>query len=77
MITYTEADNGRTVELSVADPTNGNGTMHITLPGRFLTSDTTVTQIGPLTRIDIPRDGGRTFHATLMRVALTRRRAAR
>ena len=67
-------DNVRTVELSVADPTNGSGTMHITLPGRFVTSDATITQVGPLTRIDVPRDGGRTFHATLTRVALYRRR---
>ena len=70
-------DNGRTVELSVADPTNGIGTMHITMPGRFLSSDATLTQVGPLTRIDVPRDGGRTFHATLTRVAFGRRRAAR
>src|SRR6185369_599200 len=32
-------DDGRTVELSVADPKNGTGTMHISLVGRFITND--------------------------------------
>ena len=70
-------DNGLTVELYVSDPTNGSGTMHVSLPGKFLSSNGTFTQVGATTRIDVPRNGGRTYHTTLTRVSLNRRHSAR
>jgi len=68
-------DDGRTVELSVADPKNGTGTMHISLAGRFISSNAKLTTSGKLTVVEVPRNAGRTFHATLKRVSANKRRS--
>ena len=69
-------DDGRTVRVSASDPTNGSGTFHITLPGRFTSLDAKTTLTTHDTTIEFPRNGGKTTTVTLLRVP-SRRRAVR
>lgn len=69
-------DDGRTVRLSTSDPTNGNGTFHITLPGRFTSTDAKTTLTTHGTTIDLPRNGGKSTTVTLQRVLVPPRRRA-
>ena len=59
----------KTVEISAADP-NGfaTGTIRLTLPGRYTTSDVPSTMTLYSTTINIPRNGGQTTHVTLTRM---------
>jgi len=61
-------DDGKTAELSLADPSQGSGSMKITLKGRFtlVSSDSTVriTSDGYSTTLEVPRSG-RTVRITL------------
>ena len=69
-------DDGKTVRLSASDPTNGSGTFHITLPGRFTSADATATLTAHGTTIDLPRNGGKTTTVTLQRLVVPPRRRA-
>lgn len=62
------------LRLSVSDPTNGAGTIRITIPGRYRGANA-VTGLRSTT-IDIPRNGGRTTTLDLLPAPPTRRRAA-
>ncbi len=69
-------DDGHTVRVSASDPTQGAGTLRITIPGSFASADSEAI-IGPQTAtLILPRMGGRTTTVTLTR-ATPRRRAAR
>ena len=57
--------NGRSLTLAAADPTNGTGTFHVTVPGRWLTTDVPATFDGHGTTLTLPRAGGATTRVTL------------
>lgn len=63
------------MQLAVADPTNGNGTFHVTVPGRWITTDVPYATDSRATTLTVPRNGGATTRVTLT-PAPTRRRAA-
>jgi len=56
---------GTTMTLSVADPTNGIGTVHVTVPGRYATTAVPFTSDAHSTMLTIPRNGGRTTRILL------------
>lgn len=74
-IVYKTGDAAR-MQLWISDPTNGNGTAHITVPGLYTTADVPYTTIGRSTTIDVPRSAGVTVHVTLTALA-ARKRSAR
>jgi chondroitin AC lyase len=55
---------GTTLHVYASDPTNGSGTFRITIPGAYVSRDVVTTSYRSTT-IAVPRNGGRTFHATL------------
>ncbi|HUP44172.1 MAG TPA: polysaccharide lyase family 8 super-sandwich domain-containing protein, partial [Thermoanaerobaculia bacterium] len=61
-IVYSE-ETADSLQLSVADPTNGTGTIRITVPGRY--SGPNATAGVRSTTISFPRDGGRTTTVSL------------
>lgn len=65
----------RGLTLSAADPTNGIGTLRITVPGRW--TGTNATTSWRSTTVDVPRNGGETNRVLLTPAAPSRRRAAR
>lgn len=66
------------MQLWISDPTNGVGTMHITVPGLYTTVDVPYGAIGHSTTIDVSRSAGATVHVTLTAPAtIPRKRAAR
>jgi hypothetical protein len=67
---------GTTLHIYAADPTNGTGVFKVTVPGAYVSANATVTSDFRSTTITVPRNGGRTFHATLTPVK-ARQRAAR
>lgn len=73
LVYVTETDGE--LELSVADPTNGSGTMRIVVPGSYRGDGATPGFRS--TAIDVPRNGGRTTTITLTPAGPARRRAAR
>jgi chondroitin AC lyase len=73
IVYVTETDDGLT--LNVSDPTNGAGTVRLTIPGRY--NGTHATPHIRSTTIDVPRNGGRTTTVTLTNAPPSRRRAAR
>lgn len=70
-------DDGARMQLTVADPNAGNGTIRLTLPGRYSTSNGRATTVLNTTTIEIPSAGGKTFRTTLTRLPPVRRRASR
>ncbi len=62
------------INLSVADPTNGTGTIRLIVPGRFSGPNATASYRS--TTIEAPRDGGKTFNVTLRRLGPAKRRTA-
>jgi hypothetical protein len=69
-------DDGKTLRLSASDPTNGTGTFHLTLPGRFTSTDAKAVTGTRSTTIELPRNGGKTTTVTLQRVLVPARRRA-
>ena len=69
------SESGDSLQLSVADPTNGSGTIRITLPGRYLGQNAVAT--GRSTIVSIPRNGGRTTTVSLTPEPPARRRSAK
>jgi len=65
------------MQLSVADPTNGNGTFHVVVPGRWTTTDVPSVTDSRATTLTIPRAGGATTRVTLTPAATKRRAAGR
>jgi len=65
----------KSMQVAAADPTNGSGTFHVTVPGRWMTSDVPYTLDARATTLAFPRAGGATTRVTLT-PAPTRRRAA-
>lgn len=63
------------MQLAVADPTNGNGTFHVTVPGRWIANVPYVTD-SRATTLTLPRANGATTRVTLT-PAPTKRRAAK
>jgi len=62
------------MQLTVADPTNGTGSFHVTVPGRWVTTDVPYTTDAFATTLTIARAGGATTRVSLTPVP--RRRAA-
>jgi len=76
-IVWTVAD-GNTLHVYASDPTNGaTGAFRITVPGAYTSSDSSVTTDYRSTTITIPRNGGRTFHATLSAMKVKQHVASR
>jgi chondroitin AC lyase len=74
-VVYVTQD-GNKLHVSAADPTSGaTGAIHLTIPGRY--AGTGATPNGNATRIEIPRNGGRTFSTTLKPSPAKRRSAGR
>ena len=68
-------EEGKSLSLSIADPTSGIGTLRITIPGRWKGTNTLID--GNATTIDVPRNRGETFRTTLTPAPPARTRAAR
>ena len=64
------------MQLAAADPTNGTGTFHLTVPGRWVTTDVPYVTDSHATTLTLPRANGATTRVTLTPAA-TKRRAAR
>lgn len=62
------------MQLAAADPTNGTGSFHVTVPGRWVTNDVPYTSDARSTTLTIARAGGATTRVTL--TPAPRRRAA-
>jgi hypothetical protein len=64
------------MQIAAADPTNGTGTFHLTVPGRWVTTDVSYVTDSRATTLTLPRANGATTRVTLTPAA-TKRRAAR
>jgi chondroitin AC lyase len=76
-----QVTSGSRVDLWMADPAQGSGSYHLTLPGRYrITSgDAGISAAlsGRTTILTVPRSGGRTMRVTLTGIVAPRTRAAR
>ncbi|HYU23605.1 MAG TPA: polysaccharide lyase family 8 super-sandwich domain-containing protein, partial [Thermoanaerobaculia bacterium] len=63
------------MQLAAADPTNGTGMFHVTVPGRWVTADVPCVTDSRATTLTLPRANGATTRVTLTPAA-TKRRAA-
>jgi chondroitin AC lyase len=63
------------MQVSIADPTSGNGTFHVTVPGRWIATNVPYATDSRATTLTLPRAGGATARVTLT-PAPTKRRAA-
>lgn len=66
---------GTSMQISAADPTNGTGAFHVTVPGRWLAANVPYATGSRSTTLTIARAGGATTRVTLT-PAPTKRRAA-